>query len=434
MPVDHSDDVALPQAAEPLSRYITGSALLKRRLDQIGLIDAVDGPNLMHALKPGQRLVTLEGAVWRWDGFIAAADAPSAAAQRLAQRNRLSELDEEISRARGERNGWKRDVDALTATLEAARQEERRRREAWRAAQHAIGAAQTEVDRAQAAIGDLTTRQSTLEEARIRLGTSLREAEVQNAQAEQALVAAGTEDEAARAADARQSVLAAARERADQARLKLGSFETAAQMRAGRVSQLERDTQSWGRRRDSAMAQLSTLDQRTAEIRAQLTASSQTPNGFADRRAQLEEQIETATLEHRAAGDRFNVAQSGLREADKALRSASETLANARIELTRIGERGKGLIAQRQQIERQIEKTFDIPVSRTLEASGIRPEEALPSEAATEQKLDRLKAERERLGGVNLSAEKEAIEVQTRLDLMIKDKTDLIEAIAKLRT
>ncbi|MGV8832364.1 MAG: chromosome segregation protein SMC [Devosia sp.] len=434
VPVDHSDDAALPQAAEPLSRYVTGSPLLKRRLDQIGLIHALDGPSLMHALKPGQRLVTLEGAVWRWDGFIAAADAPSAAAQRLAQRNRLSELDEEISRAKGERNSWKRDVDSLVATLEATRQDERQKREAWRLAQHAIGAAQTEVDAAQRAIGDLTTRQSTLEEARLRLGTSLSEAQTQQADAARALNEAGTEDDAAGAAEALQGVLTAARERADQARVRLGSFETTAQMRSSRIAQLERDAQSWSRRRDSALAQLATLDQRSAEVSAQLATASQSPDGFADRRAQLDDQIETATIEHQAAGDRFNLAQTELREADKALRSASDMLANARIELTRIEERGKGFIAQRQQIERQIEETLDIPASKTLEASGIRAEEALPSETATEQKLDRLKAERERLGGVNLSAEKEAIEVQARLDLMVKDKTDLIEAIAKLRT
>ncbi|MGV8853740.1 MAG: chromosome segregation protein SMC [Devosia sp.] len=434
VPVDHSDDAALPQAAEPLSRYVTGSPLLKRRLDQIGLIHQADGPSLMHALKPGQRLVTLEGAVWRWDGFIAAADAPSAAAQRLAQRNRLSELDEEIARAKGERNGWKRDVDALVAALEAARRFEREQREAWRAAQHAIGAAQTAVDTAQRAIGDLVTRQSTLQEARVRLGTSLSEAQTDRKNAEQALAAAGAEDDAASAAEAMQALLTKARERADQARLKLGSFETAAQMRASRLAQIERDTQSWSRRRDSALAQLATLDQRSAEVAAQLAASSQTPDGFAARRAQLDDQIDTAKREHQAAGDSFNLAQTRLREADKALRAASEILGNARIELTRIEERGKGFIAQRQQIERQIEETLDIPASKTLEASGIRPEEPLPAEAATEQKVDRLKAERERLGGVNLSAEKEASEVQIRLDVMVKDKTDLIEAIAKLRT
>ncbi|MBU1336809.1 MAG: chromosome segregation protein SMC [Alphaproteobacteria bacterium] len=434
VPVDHSDDAALPQAAEPLSRYVTGSALLKRRLDQIGLIDAADGPGLMHALKPGQRLVTLDGALWRWDGFVSAADAPSAAAQRLAQRNRLTDLDEEIARAKGERNAHKRDVEALTGALDMARQQERGRREAWRAAQHAIGAAQAEVDKAQRAIGDLTTRQSALEEARIRLAASLSEAEAIRAEAEQALAEAGTEDDAAQRAEASQSILTTARDRADQARLKLGSFETAARMRESRLAQLERDSQSWQRRREGALAQLSTLDQRSAEVSAQLAGVNETPDGFVARRAQLEDQIEQAKIDHKAAGDSLSVAQSGYREADKALKTASDILANARIELTRIEERAKGFIAQRQQIERQIEEVLDIPASKTLEASGIRPEEALPSEAAIEQKVDRLKAERERLGGVNLSAEKEAIEVQEKLDAMVRDKTDLIEAIAKLRT
>src|SRR5690606_39265389 len=162
--IDRYDDPPLPQGAEPLSRHVTGLNLLERRLAQIGLVDAVDGPALMPALKPGQRLVTLDGALWRWDGFVAAADAPSAAAQRLAQRNRLNELDEEITRAKGERNAWKRDVEALAVALDAARQAERQTREDWRKAQHAIAAAQSELDKAQRAIGDLATRRSTLEE------------------------------------------------------------------------------------------------------------------------------------------------------------------------------------------------------------------------------------------------------------------------------
>ncbi|KKC32489.1 chromosome segregation protein SMC [Devosia psychrophila] len=434
VPVDHTDDAALPQAAEPLSRYVTGSPLLKRRLDQIGLIHAVDGPGLMHALKPGQRLVTLDGALWRWDGFIAAADAPSAAAQRLAQRNRLAELDEEIGRSKGERNGWKRDVEALSAALDAARQSERGARDAWRAAQHSIGSAQSEVDKAQRAIGDLTTRQSALEEARARLATSLAEADAARTEAERALAEAGTEDDAALVAESKQLVLTTARDRADQARLKLGNFETSARMRDSRLAQLARDRQSWQRRRDGALAQLATLDKRSAEVTAQLASVNQAPDGFAARRAQLDDQIETAKIEHKASSDSLSVAQTGWRDADRALKIASDALADARIELTRIEERAKGFIAQRQQIERQIEETLDIVASKTLEASGIRPEEALPAEAATEQKVDRLKAERERLGGVNLSAEKEAIEVQEKLDLMVNDKNDLVEAIAKLRT
>ena len=434
VPVDHTDDGALPQAAEPLSRYVTGSPLLKRRLDQIGLIDAVDGPSLMHALKPGQRLVTMDGALWRWDGFIAAADAPSAAAQRIAQRNRLAELDEEVARSKGERNAWKRDVERLTLEHEISRQQERDQREASRAAQRTIAAAQIDVDAAQQAMGDLSSRQSALEEAKARLTANLEEAETIRANAEEALCEAGTEDEASVMAEDRQYELNRIRERADQTRLKLGSFETAARMRDGRIAQLERDTQSWQRRRQGALNQLTTLEQRRAEIEAQLSSTNETPDGFAARRGELEERIEQARIDHQAAGDSYNVAQAGHRESDRALKAASDILGQARIELTRIEERVKGHIARRQQIERQIEESLGIPADRTLEASGIRPEEALPAENTVEQKLDRLKAERERLGGVNLSAEKEAIEVQDKLDTLIKDRDDLIEAIAKLRT
>lgn len=431
--IDGYDDPALPQGAEPLSRHVTGTELLKRRLDQIGLVDAVDGPGLMKALKPGQRLVTLDGALWRWDGFVAAADAPSAAAQRLAQRNRLAELDEEILRAKGERNSWRRDVDALVAALDTARQSERTCREDWRKAQHAIGAAQAELDKAQRAMGDLATRRSTLEEAQARLAASVTEAETMLAEAEASLAEAGDETEMAAAAEAGQQKLTALRDKADQARLKLSTVESAARMRAARLDQLERDSAAWQRRRDGAQAQLATLGLRMAEVQTQLANLAEAPEGFESRKAQLDDQIETAQADHKAAGDRLSAAQTAWRDAEKSLKGAGDALNAVRIELTRIEERLKGSIAQRQQIERQVEESLGIPASKTLEASGIRPTEALPNEHATEQKLDRLKAERERLGGVNLSAEKEAEEVQDKLDTMVRDRDDIIEAIAKLR-
>ncbi|GLQ54864.1 AAA family ATPase [Devosia nitrariae] len=431
--LDGYDDPPLPQGAEPLSRHVSGSELLNRRLDQIGLVGKTVGPELMRALKPGQRLVSLEGDLWRWDGFVAAADAPSAAAQRLAQRNRLAELDEEITRIRGERNAWKRDVDALSAALEDARADERGKREAWRTAQHAIGAAQAEVDKAQRAIGDLATRKSALEEAQARLATSLAEAEAARADAEEALAEVGEEGDTGAKAEAAQVALTGARDRADQARVKLSTFETAARMRSSRLEQLEKDAAAWQRRREGAAQQIETLALREGEIRTQLSALDASPESFAARRAELEHGIEDAKIAHKAATDSLAVAQTGFREASNALKSASEALASARIELGRIEERLKGVIAQRQQIEKQVSEQLGIPANRTLEAAGIKPEDALPDEHATEHKLERLKAERERLGGVNLSAEKEAEETREKLETMVKDRDDLIEAIAKLR-
>ncbi|MGB5947822.1 MAG: chromosome segregation SMC family protein, partial [Parvibaculum sp.] len=91
---------ALPQGALPLSQFVRGPAALSRRLSQIGVVDTADGKRLQSELKPGQRLVTREGALWRWDGYTAAADAPTASARRLEQRNRLADVEAQLQEAR----------------------------------------------------------------------------------------------------------------------------------------------------------------------------------------------------------------------------------------------------------------------------------------------------------------------------------------------
>jgi chromosome segregation protein len=221
---------------------------------------------------------------------------------------------------------------------------------------------------------------------------------------------------------------------ADQARLKQGSFENAAQLRNGRLGQIANEVANWQRRRAGAEAQVATLDKRLGELSAQLDAMNNTPSGFEERRDAIDAEIATARTAHAAASDELGTAQTRYREADKAQRLAAEALSGFRENLARVEERLKGLIAQRHQIERQVQETLDIQAADTAQAAGIRPQDSLPEEEATERKVERLKNERERLGGVNLAAETESVEVQEKLDIMVKDRDDLVAAIAKLRS
>ncbi len=429
-----ADDAKLPDGARALAEFVTGPALLNRRLNQIGLVDKADGPKLMPLLKPGQRLVTAEGDLWRWDGFVAAADAPTAAAQRLSQRNRLAELDTEITAARDAREKLKAEADALLAALDAAKQDERVARDGWREAQRAIATAQTGLDVAQKALSQLTSRKSALEEAKTRLTASLAEAEAAEAEARTGLAETGDETGAQAHAEAQQAALVALRDKAEQARVKLGGYENAARLRESRLRQIQNDVASWERRKSGAAAQLETLEKRQAEIGAQLKALDATPDSFAAKRTTLDEDIEAATADHKAAADRMAEAQTSYRETDKAARAMIEALSKAREELARVEERMKGFIAQRQQIERSVEENLSIPASKTAEVGGIRADAPLPNEEQVERKLERLKSERERLGGVNLGAERESEEVKEKLETMITDRDDLIAAIAKLRS
>ena len=431
---DESSDPPLPHGATPLAQFVSGSTLLKRRLNQIGLISVEDGPKMMKSLQPGQRLVTKDGNLWRWDGFVAAADAPTAAAQRLAQRNRLNELDSEVSAARAQRAGLQDSIQSLTDALDQARQLEREHRETWRQAQREIASEQTGLDIAQKALADLTSRQSALEDALTRLQASLAEAVAAEVEARKSLADAGDESESIQQSETRQAELNGLREKAEHARVRLGGFENSSRMRVARLDQLQNDIDSWQRRCTDAGTQLDKLELREREIAEQLRVLDATPDGFAAKREALDEDIEAASADHKTASDRLAEAQNHYREADKAARVANESLSLARENLARVEERLKGFIVQRQQIEQVVQETLSIPAAQTAEVAGIKPDAPLPEESQIERRVDRLKAERERLGGVNLGAEREAEEVKEKLELMVNDREDLIAAIAKLRT
>ncbi|VAW00103.1 Chromosome partition protein smc, partial [hydrothermal vent metagenome] len=84
---------SLPGNVQVLAELVSAPDALSARLSQIGVVDFATGEKLAASLLPGQRLVTREGHLWRWDGLRLNADVPSAAAHRLEQKNRLTALE-----------------------------------------------------------------------------------------------------------------------------------------------------------------------------------------------------------------------------------------------------------------------------------------------------------------------------------------------------
>lgn len=143
-----ADDPVLPEGVESLAAHVQAPPELARRLEQIGVVARERGAELVADLKTGQRLVSLEGDVWRWDGFVTAAHAPTGAARRLAERARLADIESEIERARSEVSERRQALEAAqqavvaaSQTVAAAASAESDARNAWRAAQREVDAA-----------------------------------------------------------------------------------------------------------------------------------------------------------------------------------------------------------------------------------------------------------------------------------------------------
>nr|WP_306265912.1 chromosome segregation protein SMC [Pararhizobium sp. IMCC3301] len=428
-----SGDAALPENSIPLLQHIKGPDLLARRLSQIGLVDKADGAELQKLLKPGQRLVSREGDLWRWDGFVMASEAPSAAALRLENRNRLAELEsgaEDTERAVQRLNtDWQEVVTALRhaeETDQALRQKLKQLRLAQARAQEDLAQAEQQRSR-------ITNRKAALEEALKRLESTLAETQTQLHEAGTQLQALPADNSDEEQVGRLRVKIAEARSAAAEARAALQGQEREAARRTQRLQAIANERTNWQRRMAEAGQQIDRLQSRLGEHVREKTVLDEAPDTFLHRRQSLLSQIAKAETDRASTSDARSVGDSELRKSDHLAKQALAALNTARETQVRAEERTESAKQRLADIEARIDDVIECKPSQLHDKTGLVAEARLPDVDSIDKRLDRLKAERERLGGVNLRAEEEAGEVSAQLEGLIAERDDLIEAIRRLR-
>ena len=426
-------DTPLPEGVEPLAALVDGPLVLDRRLGQIGVVEVSEGPSLQKALKTGQRLVSVEGDLWRWDGFTVTADAPRPAAQRLEQKNRLEDLDWELKDLRAKHTEARVVLDEARTRNSAAASEEEAARRSLREAEKAVRVARETLSRGEKATSEFVARLAALDEARTRLEAMRGETETEALQAEAALgEAAGPGDLDERLEALR---LEAARDRQAFAETSAIGEQVGAQIkvRSDRLAAIDREKLSWSQRTASARAHLDVVGERIAEIQSELEALSERPGEILIARRALMHEIQGAQTSVAEAGDRLSEGERAQSEADRIAKQALEALSGVRQEEARAEERTRAAQERRADIARQVAETLECEPHQLGELSEIDPGAQLPDQEAVETRLERLKKERERLGAVNLRAEEEMTELEERRDTLTAERDDLVEAIRKFR-
>ena len=430
--VDPSDP-QLPEGVTALSAFVNVPAELARRLAQIGVVERADGGRLAASLKPGQRLVSREGDLWRWDGFAAAAHAPTGAARRLAERGRLQTIEGEVATARAEADAKRKLVQVAEASLAVANTAETEARAFARKAQEAVDGARENYAAAERESSRHTARMSALSEARQRIATSRDEAIAGHRENESALAAlpdaVELEDRLAQVG----KVIAGDREALAAVRVESQAITREAELAAQRLQTIAAEQAAWDERNQSAAAQIATLGQRAEEAKRERAELESAPEKFAGQRHALIGEIETASATRRAAADRLAEAETEQSAADKAARVALEAVGEARAEAARAEERCDGARRRVADIEHEIRDLLDVDPAGAAEVAEIKQGEETPPIADVEAKLDRLRRERERLGSVNLLAEQELRELETQHGKLTAERDDLVEAIRRLR-
>jgi chromosome segregation protein len=420
-------DPALPPGCVALADHVTAPAALARRLAQVAVADEDQG----QPLAVGQRLVTRDGRMRRWDGYVAR-EGGAAAAERLVRLNRLEALE----RAR----------PMLSDAVDAAQ-------EAFTAATGAGGAAQTRLAAARTALSDADQRLRTAlragdeaasaleriagrrEELATRLADVARDYEGVRAEYEQA--------EAARAAmpdgagtRARVADLSAASDRARAFVSQLQADHALARRALDndreRLAAAEADRRSWTSRAGEAARRIAAMAGRAEAIGTEREAIAARPAALEAGIASLTESSTALSEAAKSAAEAERAAEQALRVAEAAAHQAAEAVTAAREARATAAARAEAADERRVEAARLSGERFECPPPVLPERLGFASAEVrgAPEEQAA---MERLTAERERIGPVNLVAAQELEELETVQATSRAESEELTQAINRLR-
>ena len=430
---DYDRPQSLPAGATPLARFVEGPGVLARRLGQIGLVERGDGARLQPMLQPGQRLVSREGDLWRWDGFRAGAeDAPSAAALRLQQLNKLTQLKRDLEEVAARAEGAAQAHAALQARLADLARADQMAREARRAADARVAEANRTAARAEA---DRSLAEGRLETARIavaRYADEVSEAQERLEGAAAALEDLGDLETARDGVESARVAVEAARITMMSRRSAHDELRREGEARVRRRQEATKELSGWKHRLDTAAKRIGELDSRKAETEEELAEASAAPEEIAIKREELADAIAEAEARRASAADALAEAEGRLRETRDMERDAERLASDAREIRARAEARSEAARA-----------TVQLAAERIMEEAGATPAELLdtlkvdpdrmPDAETLDTDVQRLKRQREALGAVNLRAEEDAKAVDAEYTALAAEKLDLEEAIKKLR-
>lgn len=420
---------SLPESVIPIVTKITKSSILDTALKGVGIVNNKEiAFKLQKKLTFGQALTTPSGGLWRWDGFVQPQGVQNSYSERLQQiarlrllQNKLPSLEENQSLSEKRLDEcfnnikkYKDDLSNLQVKLSSLISESNQ-----------LELQNTKVESkllsSEALIKELkNTERMSLEEL------SELEKEFNNSLNLPSLLAEELK----------------VRNNADQSRNELTDAMAAEQQikseesfQSRNLIQLGHQKENWKVREEEAKTRLISLEERLKTLQDEKNRLSTLPESFEKKEAELNIKIEEAISNRNIAADQLVKNETSLNDADKQVREAEKVVSTLREEMIKIEALLNLSKAKIQNIEERVFEKLKIKSTELNKFINTKEEDQpIKSIEILEKTLQRLLNERETLGAVNLRAEDEMNEMLNKIEVMSKERVDLEEAIAKLRS
>ena len=408
---EFEEDHELPNNCEPLSNYVKGSDALKRRLNQTGIINKEDGMKLISRLKHGQRLVSKEGDLWRWDGLVVKSTSSSSASERLQNRNQLEDIIKSIDEFEKKYVG----IDNI--------------KEKNTEIQNDITNLKIELDRINNEIknkDDLDKKIFSTKQELSNLNLKLAEFNknsLENLNQLESVNASIVEFET------NYKNISDLKQKSDEIRDSI----TKLKIDLDRINTEISSKDDLDKKIPQTENQILELNNRLKSLEDEKSKNLNLPNKIEDKRNSLQTLIEESKILNSKSEDEFIKLENTLNDIRNRVRSTSEKEAQDRELKGRLEILSQSNNERMSEVKSLINKELNINADELIKLTNFSDENPMPTETSAEDSYERFKNERELLGGVNLRADFELEEIQERFDETKSEREDLDKAITELK-
>lgn len=436
--IDASSFPALPSQAKVLEPHVKAPKHLKAALSLIGVVDSdAEGQSCALELKPGQSIVSLDGAYWRWDGLHIKSSASDRHALQLQQTNRLKELQDRLPEVESEA-AQAREVLETAQSARSAKQEELESVQSQtRSQEQALGNTQSELSSLTEQRSGLFAEIAKLEESLTNAQNDIAELEASLAENNKSLE---TYDEDAMASqndevEKLRQKLIDVRDSHREAVREFDNVQQEQSRRQGRIHAIADEKINLQNRIIRSQERLKELETREEQLNEKRETLENAPKTMGSEREDLMNKIAELESNRNADADRLAAVENELTETNRALKEAENILTEAREGRAHAQATASAGQEQLDEIVAAIVERFEKQPEALIGETTLKIEEdqELPTIEPLKEKKEKLTRSRDLIGAVNLRAEQEATELETEVGGALEERNELMQAIEELR-
>ncbi|MDA9816863.1 AAA family ATPase [Alphaproteobacteria bacterium] len=422
-------ETKLPDGVKPIIKNIKNNSILDLALLGVGIVDNEEiAFKLQDKLSFGQALTTVEGGLWRWDGFVQPPQVQNSYSERLQNIAKLRSLEKEFPNLENRQKSIQSNID---------------KNESY------INVIEKNILELESQIYDLIEANNNLNLLNTKIESKIGSSKILVKEHQNIIDLSSKELNSLNKELINSNNLPLLlteelkiRNIADQCRNSLTDAMAAEQQvrnhesyQSRNLLQIKNQKNNWKKREDEAIARLLTLQNRQKSLSEEKQKLMNLPDNFKKREDELNLEINKALQLRNKAADNLVEAENNLNELEKLEKLSEQNMSSLREEMIKIEAKLNLSKSQVKNIEERVWEKLRINTDQLYEIANLDKNDEIDiSIDALEKTVHRLINERDSIGAVNLRAEEEMKEMRDKIKTMSDERIDLEQAIDKLKT